>query len=93
MYTYRYNFANEGVIGTHKNVLAYILCTSVVDHNELTVDEMVYLASEFAGDSREQYQVYLNGLIEVWKALRQQGVEMKAGLDSIPVRPAILAPA
>lgn len=53
----RYNFANEGVISTHKNVLAYILCISVVDHSDVTVDEIIYLASEFAGDAPEQYEV------------------------------------
>lgn len=51
---------NEGVISTHKNVLAYILCISVVDHSDVTVDEIVYLASEFAGDAPEQYEVRLN---------------------------------
>jgi hypothetical protein len=56
----RYNFNNEGVIATHKNVLAYILCISVVDHEDVTVDEIVYLASEFAGDATEQYEVSLS---------------------------------
>lgn len=70
MYTYRYNFANEGVISTHKNVLAYILCISVVDHTDVTVDEIIYLASEFAGDGQEQYGVYLTELIEKWKELK-----------------------
>ncbi|KAJ3540663.1 hypothetical protein NM208_g4964 [Fusarium decemcellulare] len=83
MYTYRYNFSNEGVISTHKNVFAYILCTSVVDHNDLTVDEMVYLASEFAGDERSQYEQYLNGLIEVWKNLRSQDLAVKAALPEV----------
>ncbi|KAJ5108645.1 hypothetical protein N7456_005320 [Penicillium angulare] len=81
MFTYRYNFSNEGVIATHKNVLAYVLCISVVDHNELTVDEMVYLASEFAGDGRDQYEAYLNGLIQVWKSLKSQDIAMKAGIN------------
>ena len=55
MFTYKYNFANEGVISTHKNVFAYILCISVVDHADVTVDEIINLASEFAGDNPEQY--------------------------------------
>jgi hypothetical protein len=81
MFTYRYNFANEGVISTHKNVFAYVLCTSVVDHNDLTVDEIVYLASEFAGDERSQYEECLNGLIQVWKTLRAQDLAIKAELE------------
>ncbi|KAF8151105.1 hypothetical protein K438DRAFT_1988373 [Mycena galopus ATCC 62051] len=36
MYTYKYNFHNEGVISTHKNLLAYILCVSVLDHRDVT---------------------------------------------------------
>lgn len=88
MYTYRYNFTNEGVVSTHKNCLAYILCTSVVDHNELTVDKIVYLASEFAGDKREEYKAYLDGLIEVWKDLRAQDFAIKKAL-ALPVRPLI----
>ncbi|KAK1222195.1 hypothetical protein PQX77_014968 [Marasmius sp. AFHP31] len=72
MMTYRYNFHNEGVISTHKNVLAYILCISVVDHMDVTVDEIVYLASEFAGDEPEKYEPYLNGLIRVWGNLRDK---------------------
>ena len=75
MYTYRYNFSNEGVISTHKNVLAYILCISVVDHTDVTVDEMVYLASEFAGDAPDQYGNYLNSLVKTWKELRANDID------------------
>lgn len=74
MYTYRYNFKNEGVVSGYKSVLAYVICTSVVDHAQLTVDELIYLASEFAGDEPSQYQVYLDDLIKVWAKLRAQGV-------------------
>ncbi|KAJ6587865.1 hypothetical protein B0H19DRAFT_1247598 [Mycena capillaripes] len=72
VYTYRYNFHNEGLIATHKNLLAYILCVSVVDHTEVTPDEMVYLASEFAGDESEDFEAYLNKLMGVWNKLSIQ---------------------
>ncbi|PPQ70385.1 hypothetical protein CVT26_013850 [Gymnopilus dilepis] len=84
MYTYRYNFNNEGVIATHKNVLAYILCVSVVDHRDVTADEIVYLASEFAGDEPEQYEAYLNRLIRVWNNL-QAGDFTKKAIAAAPV--------
>ncbi|KAK2694506.1 hypothetical protein QWA68_005730 [Fusarium oxysporum] len=31
MYTYKYTFGSKGVVDVHKNILAYILCISVVD--------------------------------------------------------------
>ena len=75
MYTYKYNFSNEGVIANHKNILAYILCISVVDHKDVTVDELIYLASEFAGDgpigANSGFETYLNSLMKTWNALNQ----------------------
>ena len=73
MYTYKYNFSNEGVVSTHKNILAYILCISVVDHRDVTVDELIYVASEFAGEkdvgANSGYETYLESLSKTWKAL------------------------
>ncbi|MCJ1354385.1 MAG: hypothetical protein MMC33_004373 [Icmadophila ericetorum] len=81
MYTYKYNFSNEGVIANHKNILAYILCISVVDHRDVTVDELIYLASEFAGDGpvgpNSGFETYLNSLMKTWNALK--------AVDPLPV--------
>ena len=74
MYTYKYNFASKGVISTHKNILAYILCISVVDHRDVTVDELIYLASEFAGDGAigpsSGFERYLEMIMKTWNALK-----------------------
>jgi len=37
---------------------------------DVTVDEIIYLASEFAGDQEQQYKGYLDSLIGVWKSLQ-----------------------
>ncbi|KAK6535460.1 hypothetical protein TWF694_001917 [Orbilia ellipsospora] len=83
MFTYKYNFRNEGVISNAKNILAYILCISVVDHRDVTVDELIYLASEFAGDGEvgvnSGYHAYLDSLMQTWNALNTLDVP---GLDS-----------
>ncbi|KAI1643435.1 uncharacterized protein F4817DRAFT_319836 [Daldinia loculata] len=74
MYTYKYNFATKGVISTHKNILAYILCISVVDHRDVTVDELIYLASEFAGDGAvgpdSGFEKYLEMIMKTWNKLK-----------------------
>lgn len=54
---------------SYKNVFAYILCISVVDHNEITDDELIYLASEFAGDDVKEFGAYLDQLVTVWRRL------------------------
>ena len=74
MCTYKYNFINEGVISNAKNILAYIMCISVVDHRDVTVDELIYLASEFAGDGAlgpdSGFEKYLEMIMKTWNALR-----------------------
>ncbi|KAF5612477.1 hypothetical protein F25303_14379 [Fusarium sp. NRRL 25303] len=74
IYTYKYTFANQGVVDMHKNILAYILCISVVDHRDVTVDELVYLASEFAGDDNNGpvsgFAEYLDMITKTWNKLR-----------------------
>ncbi|CVL03614.1 uncharacterized protein FMAN_15098 [Fusarium mangiferae] len=89
MYTYKYTFANEGVVDMHKNILAYILCISVVDHRNVTVDELVYLASEFAGDNNgpvSGFEEYLDMITKTWNKLR--------AMEPLPVsgRPALNYP-
>lgn len=87
MYTYKYNFSTKGVISTHKNILAYILCISVVDHQDVTVDELIYLASEFAGNGAvgpdSGFEKYLDMIMKTWNALK--------AIDPLPTvgRPAI----
>lgn len=74
MYTYKYNFTNKGVVANTKNMLAYIMCISVVDHRDVTVDELIYLASEFAGDGavgpNSGFEKYLEMIMKTWNALR-----------------------
>src|ERR1700710_2696672 len=90
MYTYKYNFASKGVVDVHKNILAYILCISVVDHRDVTLDELIYLASEFAGDGDvgpgSGFEKYLEMIMTTWNALR--------AIDPLPVpgRPALEYP-
>ncbi|KAF5962227.1 hypothetical protein FBULB1_14398 [Fusarium bulbicola] len=74
MYTYKYTFANKGVVDMHRNILAYNLCISVVDHRDVTLDELVYLASEFAGDDNSgpgtEFAEYLDMITKTWNKLR-----------------------
>ncbi|KAF5240748.1 hypothetical protein FANTH_9417 [Fusarium anthophilum] len=87
VYTYKYTFANKGVVDMHRNILAYILCISVVDHRDVTLDELVYLASEFAGDYNSgpgtEFAEYLDMITKTWNKLR--------ATDPLPVsgRPAL----
>ncbi|KAF4990607.1 hypothetical protein FGRMN_8366 [Fusarium graminum] len=73
MYTWKYTFGSKGVIHVHKNILAYTLCISVVDHRDVSLDELIYLASEFAGDDDvgpgSGFAQYLETIMKTWSAL------------------------
>ena len=79
MYSWKYNFAHTGAIGAYKNIMAYILCVSVVDHRDVTLDELIYLASEHAGDGatgpKAGFEAYLNILMRTWNQLRAADVQ------------------
>ena len=84
MYSYKYNFANKGAIATCKNIMAYILCISVVDHRDVTLDELVYLASEFSGDGAigpgSGFEAYLEMLMRTWNQLSIVEKQTKEGM-------------
>ena len=101
MYTYKDNVVTSGVILSHKNILAYILCISIVDHRDVTVDRLIYLASEFAGDGAvgpdSGFEKYLEMIMRTWNALKaidplpminRPGIAYPAGLDTT-VRPVL----
>ncbi|KAL6708470.1 hypothetical protein ACN47E_002733 [Coniothyrium glycines] len=81
MYTYKYTFGSKGVVDVHKNILAYILCISVVDHRDVTLDELIYLVSEYAGDGDtgpgSGFAKYLEMIMKTWNDLR--------AIDPLPV--------
>jgi hypothetical protein len=72
--TYKYTFANKGVVGEHTNILAYILCSSLLDPRDMTLDELTYIATEYAGDgdagSRTGFEKYLEMITKTWNASR-----------------------
>jgi hypothetical protein len=61
------------MVGTFENIFGYVYCVSVVDHRDVTDDEIVFLASEFAGDRLDEFGAYLDQLIAVWAKLRING--------------------
>ena len=53
----------------------------MVDHRDVTVDELIYLASEFAGDGSvgpdSGFEKYLEMIMRTWNALK--------AIDPLPV--------
>jgi hypothetical protein len=64
---WRYNFNSEFVMAKAEDVLAYVFCVSVVNHMDLSVDELTYLLSEHAGDG--DVKAYVDYLLSVWKKI------------------------
>jgi hypothetical protein len=64
---WRYNFNSSNVMANAQDVLAYIFCVSVVNHMDLSVDELTYLLSEHAGDL--DVRAYVDYLLSVWRKI------------------------
>jgi hypothetical protein len=64
---WRYNFNSNKVMANAQDVLAYLFCVSVVNHMDLSVDELTYLLSEHAGDA--DVKEYVDYLLSVWKKI------------------------
>jgi hypothetical protein len=43
---WKYHFEQHKLIEKNDTAMAYLLCKSVVDHNKVTIDELIYLATE-----------------------------------------------
>ncbi|QRV73667.1 hypothetical protein RhiJN_01681 [Ceratobasidium sp. AG-Ba] len=80
---WRYNFQGRGVMAEADNVLAYIACTSVVKHDALEIDELVYLLSEHAGD--ENVNAYLAFLIYTWNNMKAIAKDPTRGASLPPI--------
>ena len=74
IYTYKYNLTNKEGIANIKNILAYVMCISLVDHHDITTDELIYLATESAGDasvgSGGGFEQYLEMLLKTLNTLK-----------------------
>ncbi|KAG8925229.1 hypothetical protein FRC02_009820 [Tulasnella sp. 418] len=64
---WRYNFSGKGVMAESENVFCYVFCLSVVDHYKLTLDELTFLFTEFAGDA--QVEAYIDHLCNIWRKI------------------------
>jgi hypothetical protein len=65
---WRYQFSSVGVIGKAHNAFCYVFCKSVVDHTQVTIDELIYLVSEMAGPNATLKSVkdLINAMRELW---------------------------
>ncbi|HJP89035.1 MAG TPA: hypothetical protein VJ850_08380 [Candidatus Limnocylindrales bacterium] len=66
---WRYNFSDQSVIGTVQNAFCYVFCKSVVDHTKVTIDTLLYLISEAAGDDLTKVQTLIDALKSTYAAL------------------------
>ena len=82
---WRWNFTSEGVISRCKNVFAFLIVKSIVDHRKLTLDELVYFLSESVGGDIEKVETYIEQLRRLWKLLEDKDPAQIAAMYGEPV--------
>ncbi len=65
---WRYEFSSVAVIGKVQNAFCYVFCKSIIDHTQITIDELIYLVSEMAGPNAtlESVKKLINELRDLW---------------------------
>lgn len=43
---WKYHMSDSSIASNSDTAVAYVLCKSVIDHNKLTIDELIYMASD-----------------------------------------------
>lgn len=71
---WKYGFSEEGIIGSHKNIFCCLFAKSIVDHTQITLDELISLVSEQSGSA--DVKDVLDEVKEIWEKV--QGLDKEA---------------
>lgn len=84
---WKYNFTQEKLIAQSDSAVAYVLCKSVVDHSKLTIDELIYLATEaLSKDAPKSLPLPVDAPASATGESAISEALMKLGYDDIAVR-------
>jgi hypothetical protein len=82
---WRYNFSSASIIDTVENAFCYIFTKSIIDHRDLTPDELIYFISRISGGDFQRaleliddLKVLVDKLLELYKILRDMNPEILA---------------
>lgn len=71
---WKYSFSEAGVIGNHKNIFCCLFSKSIVDHTQISLDELIQLVSE-QSDGTDVKEV-IDEVKEIWEKV--QGLDQEA---------------
>lgn len=71
---WKYGFSEAGIIGSHKNVFCCLFAKSIVDHTQISLDDLIGLVSEQSGGA--EVKEVIDEIKEIWEKV--QGLDQEA---------------
>lgn len=78
---WKYHFEQHKILSQSDTAVAYVLCKSVIDHTQITLDELIYLVTQalssgtFMDSSRQDADYKVEELGHVAAALKKLGID------------------
>lgn len=74
---WRYNVKVTGLIGDVENAFCFLVCKSVVDHKNLTGDELIYFVTQaLNGAGIKEVAEYIRELKKIWAEVENKSPEL-----------------
>jgi hypothetical protein len=70
---WKYGFSEEGIIGSHKNVFCCLFAKSIVDHTQISLDDLIGLVLEQSGGA--DVKDVIDEVKEIWEKV--QGLDQE----------------
>ncbi|HEU5137451.1 MAG TPA: hypothetical protein VFU13_20075 [Steroidobacteraceae bacterium] len=86
--TWKYHFDQQKILDQHDTAVAYVLCKSVIDHTQVTLDELIYLVTQALSSGEYLNENVKPGGLEppTWTTDKNDAIRTKLqtlGLDPI----------
>jgi hypothetical protein len=80
---WKYHFEQHKFIDQADTAIAYILCKSVIDHTKITLDELIYLATEAMSTRQEKKSLVDKALTDAANAAADTTGDLKTVKDKL----------
>lgn len=80
-YVWKYYFGSKGLSDKVEQAICYTFCKSVIDHQKVPIDTMIFLISQGVDDDDAKIKAYFQKMRELYNELKKPNPAMAVGDD------------